>query len=235
MSLKIGIQRFLDEVDPTILARGEDYYRSEQVENVERDGGHVTAEVSGSEEDPYLVELDFSEDGEVEDWSCDCPFDWGPVCKHTVAVLLALRAGAGQDRPKAEKTQKVSIQELMEQADKEQLVSLILEHCREDKRFQSLVLSELEDSGEQELAAIKELVRASMRSNTHHHFIDESGCDAISNRKHYQRLCGLLQSLIKFGGSGYAQALINELYEAYPRRPALLEELERVERGIGSR
>lgn len=64
---------------------------SGQVENVERDGGHVTAEVSGSEEDPYLVELDFSEDGEVEDWSCDCPYDWGPVCKHTVAVLLAIR------------------------------------------------------------------------------------------------------------------------------------------------
>lgn len=179
MPLKIGIQRFLDEVDPTILTRGEDYYRSGQVENVEWDGGHVTAEVSGSEEAPYLVELDFSEDGEVEDWSCDCPFDWGPVCKHTVAVLFALRAGAGQDRPKAEKTQKVSIQELVERADKAQLVSLILEHCRADKRFQSLVLSELEDSGEQELAAIKELVRASMRSNTHHHFIDENGCDAI--------------------------------------------------------
>ena len=57
----------------------------------------------------------------------------------------------------------------------------------------------------------------------------------ISNRKHYQRLCELLQSLIKFGGSRYAQILINELYEAYFCRPALLEELERVERGMGSR
>lgn len=48
----------------------------------------------------------------------------------------------------------------------------------------------------------------------------------ISNRRHYQRLCELLQSLIKFGGSRYAQILIHELREAYPRRPALLEELE---------
>lgn len=180
MSLKIGIQRFLDDVDPTILARGEDYYRSGQVENVEWDGGHVTAEVSGSEEDPYLVDLDLSEDGEVEDWSCDCPYDWGPVCKHTVAVLLAIRAEAGKEKhSKAKNTQKVSIQELVERADKKQLASLIVEHCREDKRFQSLVLSELEDSGEQEFAAIKELVRASIRSNTHQHYIDERGCDAI--------------------------------------------------------
>ena len=51
----------------------------------------MTAEVSGSEEEPYLVDLDFSEDGELEDWFCDCPYDWGPVCKHTVAVLLPSR------------------------------------------------------------------------------------------------------------------------------------------------
>ena len=179
MSLIIGIQRFLDEVDPTILTRGGDYYRSGQVENVERDGGHVTAEVSGSEEYPYQVELEFSEGGEVEDWSCDCPYDRGPVCKHTVAVLLAIQVGEGEDRSKAKKTQKVSIQQLVERANKEQLASLILEYCREDKRFQSLVLSELEDSGEQEFAVIKELVRASIRANTHYHVIDESGCDAI--------------------------------------------------------
>lgn len=50
----------------------------------------------------------------------------------------------------------------------------------------------------------------------------------ISNRKHYQRLCELLRSLIKFGGSAQAKILIDELYEAYPRRPALLEELGRI-------
>lgn len=35
-------------------------------------------------------------------------------------------------------------------------------------------------------------------------------------RKHYQHLCGLLRSLIKFGGSRYAQILIDELHEACP-------------------
>ena len=51
----------------------------------------MTAEVSGSEDEPYLVDIDFDEDGEVEAWNCDCPYDWGPVCKHTVAALLAVR------------------------------------------------------------------------------------------------------------------------------------------------
>ena len=85
------IQRFLNDVDSKIFCRGLDYYRSGMVECIDWDGSHATAEVSGSEEDPYLVEIDFSDDGEVEDWFCDCPYDWGPVCKHVVAALLALQ------------------------------------------------------------------------------------------------------------------------------------------------
>lgn len=57
MSLQRGIQQFLDGMDSTILARGKDYYRSGQVEGIDWDKNHVTAEVSGSEEELYLVEL----------------------------------------------------------------------------------------------------------------------------------------------------------------------------------
>ena len=84
MSLRNGIQQFLEEVDPKILDRGMEYYRSGQVYNIEWEDWHVTAEVSGSDVEPYLVEIDITEGGEVSDWSCDCPYDWGDVCKHTV-------------------------------------------------------------------------------------------------------------------------------------------------------
>lgn len=176
MSLKDGIQQFLEEVDPKILARGMDYYRSGQVESIEWKGPHVTAEVSGSDVEPYLAEIDFTEDGEVLDWSCDCPYDWGDVCKHTVAVLLAVQKETERILPKKEQ---VSIGALVEGAGKEQLVALILEHCKEDKRFRSQVLSELEETGEQELASIKALINASIRSNKYQGCIDEWGCDII--------------------------------------------------------
>lgn len=152
MSFQHGIQQFLDDMDPTILSRGEDYYRSGLVESIDWDENHVTAEVSGSEETPFLVELDFSEDGEVEDQSCDCPYEWGPVCKHTAAVLLAIQAEPPDGPKKSANAPKIDIRSLLERAEKPQLAALILEHCREDLRFQSRVLIELEDSGEQELA-----------------------------------------------------------------------------------
>ena len=164
---------------PHILARGEDYYRSGRVESIDWEGNHVTAEVSGSEEEPYLVELDFSEDGELEDWFCDCPYDWGPVCKHTVAVLLAIRAELPEKSSKGASPAKADILPLLKGAKKEQLVQLILEHCQDDHRFQNRVLSELGGSGEQELAAVKALIKASISSNTHRGYIDMRGCDHI--------------------------------------------------------
>ena len=57
----------------------------------------------------------------------------------------------------------------------------------------------------------------------------------IGNRKDYQHLCDLLRSLVEFGGIAEAQALIRELQQTYPRRPALLEELDQVEREAGKR
>ena len=181
VSAQDGIQRFLDDVDPVILSRGQDYYHRGHVESIEYDEGHVTAEVSGSEDEPYLVDIDFDEGGEVEAWECDCPYDWGPVCKHTVAALLAAQEkGVEQLLPKPSE-EPSPVEDLVRQAEKERLVALILEHCGEDKRFRSQVLSELEDSGEYELSSIKSLIQASIRANTRRGYIDEDGCDNISS------------------------------------------------------
>ena len=39
-----------------------------------------------------LIKSTFSTDGdEVVDYSCDCPYDMGPVCKHVVAALFELQ------------------------------------------------------------------------------------------------------------------------------------------------
>ena len=181
MSINGEIQRFLNDVDSKIYRRGLDYYRSGMVECVDWDGSYATAEVCGSEENPYLVEIGFSDDGEIEDWSCDCPYEWGLVCKHVVAALLALREKAPGETPKKPAMnaakRKAVVEQLVGRAEKEWLAALILEHCQEDKRFQCRVLLELGDSGELEFA--KELVQETIRANTRRGYIDMDGCDNI--------------------------------------------------------
>lgn len=67
--------------------RGYHYYHSGAVFDVIRRGNVLTAKVAGSEYEPYRVQVMLSEGG-VAETSCTCPYDWGGICKHIVAVLL---------------------------------------------------------------------------------------------------------------------------------------------------
>ena len=53
-----------------------------------------------------------------------------------------------------------------------------------------------------------------------------------SNRKEYQKICALIESLVGFAGHVEATVMITELQLAIPRRPALLDELGRTKRTI---
>ena len=75
-----------------IVKRGIAYFKENRVTELDSDGTSIWALVEGSRVDvPYMVELGHDADGELL-VSCDCPFDWEPVCKHAVAVLLSYGA-----------------------------------------------------------------------------------------------------------------------------------------------
>ena len=67
-----------------ILSRGKSYVRNVKGLSRTKDGT-LAAWVSGSEE--YATSVHLDSDGDF-DYSCTCPYDWGP-CKHTVSVVLA--------------------------------------------------------------------------------------------------------------------------------------------------
>lgn len=67
-----------------ILSRGRSYLR--HVKGLSRlEGGTLAAWVTGSQE--YATSVRLTADGQF-DYSCTCPYDWGP-CKHAVAVVLS--------------------------------------------------------------------------------------------------------------------------------------------------
>lgn len=55
-------------------------------------------------------------------------------------------------------------------------------------------------------------------------------CAEANERRLYKHVCKNIVQLVKWHGDATAKALIDELKERYPRRPALLEELEKVEK-----
>lgn len=101
---KKGRKTGLDEAaireltEEAVFARGRAYRDEGAVSDVVRRGDTVTARVEGSETYRVTVRIDA---GEVDDYACTCPYEWGGACKHVVATLLTLIEAPeeAQERP----------------------------------------------------------------------------------------------------------------------------------------
>lgn len=87
--MKISLAEFESGIDTAIISRWHDYFSNSTVRDLNQiKDGAWAASVDGTE--TYSVRIILKGD-DLVDWSCSCPFDMGPVCKHTVAVLYELR------------------------------------------------------------------------------------------------------------------------------------------------
>lgn len=87
--MQLRLDNIEQAVEPVIVQRGRKYFRSGCVTECTDTEGDVEAVVEGTER--YKVSMQLDADGAVLSHSCTCPYDWGDVCKHEVAVLLYLR------------------------------------------------------------------------------------------------------------------------------------------------
>ncbi len=70
------------------FSRGMEYYHDGAVLEIIRRGAMITAEVEGSEYEPYEVTITLGASGGIDDADCTCPYTYSGYCKHIVAVLL---------------------------------------------------------------------------------------------------------------------------------------------------
>ncbi|HEY9786341.1 MAG TPA: SWIM zinc finger family protein, partial [Candidatus Obscuribacterales bacterium] len=69
------------------FARGKSYYNDGAIINPMRQGMELSAECEGSDYEPYQLRVTLSARG-VAEADCDCPYEYGGLCKHLVALLL---------------------------------------------------------------------------------------------------------------------------------------------------
>lgn len=105
--------------------RGHKYYRQGAVFEPVRQGNELRAYCEGSSYEPYRVSVTLSEKG-IEATHCTCPYDWGGLCKHRVALLLSW-----MHEPEA--FDKIPpLDELLANRSKEELVGLIKEMLKRE-------------------------------------------------------------------------------------------------------
>ncbi|MBD2864621.1 SWIM zinc finger family protein [Paenibacillus oceani] len=166
-------------IDPVILARGQAYADEGSVLSIEeQEDGTYYAEVEGSELYEVYVELD--ESGNVVSAECDCPYDYGPVCKHQAAALIELRDQLAEQPERADqRTAKESLEQLLEAESKESLVQLLLSLAADSKVVkQRINLHVAKAGGAAELDNCRKMIRLTIDANADRHgFIDWRSVD----------------------------------------------------------
>ncbi len=86
----VTIENFETIISGKILERGQQYYADGAVVELEEpEPNDFVAQVFGTE--LYSINIRLDREDNLFTHFCDCPYDMGPVCKHKVAVLLAIR------------------------------------------------------------------------------------------------------------------------------------------------
>lgn len=161
-SMDLTLGNFSDHIDPSVTARGEDYFKSGAVGSLKEHGpGEFVAIVSGTEEYRTRILLDGDD---VLETSCSCPYDKGPVCKHVVAVLYALRndrRGIGKTNDEGNAPVDVTDRKL-EKMLREELIQLV-KSARHGESVERIIKTAYADDGEwEDIRYVKGIVRESV-------------------------------------------------------------------------
>jgi uncharacterized Zn finger protein len=105
--------------------RGTDYYHHGALFELVRQGNELRAYCEGSSYEPYRVSATLGAQG-IESTHCTCPYDWGGICKHRVALLLAW-----MHEPESFHTIP-PLDELLAERSKEDLIALIKEMLKRE-------------------------------------------------------------------------------------------------------
>jgi uncharacterized Zn finger protein len=121
---------------PESFRRGQEYYRQDSVISLLRRGQELGAKVAGGQFTPYDVRVVFDEAGIVEA-SCSCPYEWGGLCKHIVAALLAC-----VHEPESVRELPV-LEEVLSGLNKGELKDLLLKLAERDPSLTEIIEGEL--------------------------------------------------------------------------------------------
>jgi len=117
---------------PQSFERGVDYYRGGAVFDTRRVGDELRGQCRGSSYTPYRVSAQLGPDGVIA-VHCTCPYDWGGICKHIVALLLTWVHDPDAFQPIA------PVDERLAGKSKEELIALIQEILNREPDLERLL------------------------------------------------------------------------------------------------
>ena len=126
--------------------KGINYYEKDLVNNPVIDQNTISAEVSGSSHPYYEVEINI--DNPSINY-CSCPYDWGGICKHIVALGLywCNDKEAFKEVEKEKVKLKNELENIFSPLTREDLIDILNELVYEDEYIKSKILNYIQDKG----------------------------------------------------------------------------------------
>jgi len=192
--MQIPLNQFEQYIDETILKRGLQYFKKGHVHEPEEiSPGEYEAIVEGTED--YTVQLTLR-NGIITEYVCDCPYDFGPVCKHVAAVIFHLQQDelelnkktksvktSQTAKPAKRKTVAQQVDELLEKASHDELKQFVREKASQNAPFRNLFLSSFaqHNSDESKELYVKQVKSILKTASDRHGFIDWSASRLVGN------------------------------------------------------
>ena len=131
---------------PSSFDKGIDYFESGAVGKIIRKGNHFEGEVFGSRK--YKVSLNL-DNGELF-FNCNCPYDFGGICKHSVAFGLKILNGLYEEQEEiaAKKISKEEFEGVFEKAKTEKKLKFLQQLLDRDSDLQSQFIEFTKETSE---------------------------------------------------------------------------------------
>lgn len=170
----LTLSNFEKQINDTVLKRGKNYYEQGMVVELEESADNLwQAEVTGS--DTYAVEVTLlnNKKNEIDDYSCSCPFE-GIICKHVVAVLLAIKEIKNASPGSAAANKKIVFADLLKKIGLNELQTFIAAYALKNKDFKTAFELHFADKDERIDISKKytELIQKVIRKYADHGFVD---------------------------------------------------------------
>lgn len=136
------LSNFEEKVEEKILSRGLSYFENDYIEDIEKvDENEYCGTALGTDE--YNVFIKIDHDQNIIEHSCDCPYDWGNICKHEVAMLYYLRGITNKgDEIQTGKIQ--IIKNELENLSKKELIDMVIDLSKRSKIIKQEIYWELD-------------------------------------------------------------------------------------------
>ncbi|PRR85880.1 SWIM zinc finger family protein [Clostridium luticellarii] len=163
----MNINDFEKHIGKTILGRGYDYYNNGNIVEFHKNGNsEYVFLVEGSEK--YRVDIKIDEGGDILYSNCDCPYDFGPVCKHQAAAYFKLNEilnGKSTDKfKKYEIERKPEVKKMLENFSKEKLMDIIEDIVEDDDNLKNKIVFKYSPvDKKQEISRCKKLMNSIVR------------------------------------------------------------------------